>query len=737
MKKWIAIILVFLLSFTFIGCRDDNGEDDPNKKIEIQDIVIEADKQEIDVDEELQLTAKVMPAEADQAVIWSSKDPSIVTVDQTGKIVGKSAGTTEVVATSKVNSRVSKPINITVVSPVKYDDPTGVKLTAKKAEVAIDWTITLTATVEPETASQKVIFSSSDESIATVSDKGIVSGVAVGKVTITVKVEANQELTDSYFVTVIEKVTPEEEILNPELVSIDGETSVTEGRKIGLIASVEPNGVSQNVVWSSSDETIATVNMYGQITGLKAGEVYIFAASAKDTSIKAMIKITVKAKPVEEPYPDMKGYTIEIMAQALGEHDPFLQDYKAVDKTAKQDAWKEVQDKFNVILKVTSYPSTAPWGPDRIKYLNDNAKVGKAESDIFVSTTEWIKDLVEGNSIVDTTSYYRSYGENTLPAPMKASATYKNGLYAIPTSLVANIYVEQGLFYNYRLIKSLGLESPAKLFNENKWTYKDFEEYVKQASTQLKEGQSVLSGEPALYFMGMVNAAGSKLADTNRLEINLDFYKNQYAELVIDTLRRIKVDVGWGDNGWDATVDSFNKGDSIFQSGEYWFVGTSNRWSKDMWDEGGNSEYGYVPYPYPNSKTNEDTRTLYSGGSCYMMNAGREYPSGITQKDIYRAFVTMMLWTERNMEEDAQYSKETAMRQAAEARLSDPASVIAITSFKENKVIFDPFMRLLSDWNNIGPAIRSVVMDGKDYTEAIETVKSKYLEKLLELYGGQ
>lgn len=65
--------------------------------------------------------------------------------------------------------------------------PTGVTLNYRSRTIAAGTTVQLKASIEPEEAVDKsVTWSSSDESIATVSDTGLVTGVAIGEATITV-----------------------------------------------------------------------------------------------------------------------------------------------------------------------------------------------------------------------------------------------------------------------------------------------------------------------------------------------------------------------------------------------------------------------------------------------------------------------------------------------------------------------------------------------------------------------
>lgn len=72
-------------------------------------------------------------------------------------------------------------------SPVIDVPVTGVTVSPTSDSIAVSETLTLTATVAPEDATNKAVtWGTSDDTIATVSDAGVVTGVAAGTATITV-----------------------------------------------------------------------------------------------------------------------------------------------------------------------------------------------------------------------------------------------------------------------------------------------------------------------------------------------------------------------------------------------------------------------------------------------------------------------------------------------------------------------------------------------------------------------
>ena len=79
-----------------------------------------------------------------------------------------------------------------------------------------------------------------------------------------------------------------------ESVTVSGETTVAAKSQITLTATVLPAEVSNKAVtWSSSDETKATVDANGVVTGKAAGSVTITATSVADNTKKGTLDITV------------------------------------------------------------------------------------------------------------------------------------------------------------------------------------------------------------------------------------------------------------------------------------------------------------------------------------------------------------------------------------------------------------------------------------------------------------
>ena len=140
-------------------------------------------------------------------VTYTSSNTSVATVSATGLVTGVATGSATIIATAEAaNGTVSNTFAVTV-KPISV---TSVELNSNSETVKVGKTVTLVATVYPTNATNKnVSWSSSDTSVATVNNSGVVAGIAAGSATITVTT-ADGNKTASCVVTVNAASTAEE-----------------------------------------------------------------------------------------------------------------------------------------------------------------------------------------------------------------------------------------------------------------------------------------------------------------------------------------------------------------------------------------------------------------------------------------------------------------------------------------------------------------------------------------------
>ena len=244
---------------------------------------------------------KLKPANATYPTLtWTSSDPAVVAVDS-GKVKAVSGGKatlTGVLDEPNVKQQKSVKVQITVNQSAESLTISGGDTVGKGK------TLKLTATVLPETATnRKVNWSSSDDKIAKVTN-GTVSGVAVGTCTITATAADGSGVTATQKVTVIQAVTQ----LQPSAKS--KKPAITVGRSTTLSVEVSPkDATNKSVTWRSEDTSVATVDAAGKVTGIKAGTCNIIVTAADGSGKSVKIPVTVEPKiPLDATKFTRSGY---------------------------------------------------------------------------------------------------------------------------------------------------------------------------------------------------------------------------------------------------------------------------------------------------------------------------------------------------------------------------------------------------------------------------------------------
>lgn len=232
-------------------------------------------------------------------VTWKSSNPNVATVDSSGNVKAIAPGTATITVISSDGGKVAT-CNVEVIALSKK--LTGISLNKTELTMELDAEETLTVNFNPEYAENKNIkWSSSNTKIAKVSN-GKITPVKPGKVEIkAVSEDGNYEA--------VCQVT----VLSPPIESIkfaQTKQSVALGSTITLKTVSTPTDTAiNNPIWTSSDETVATVKD-GVLTALKLGTT-IITISNEDGSIKAETTITVVEKVASDLSIKVKGYDLK------------------------------------------------------------------------------------------------------------------------------------------------------------------------------------------------------------------------------------------------------------------------------------------------------------------------------------------------------------------------------------------------------------------------------------------
>lgn len=234
----------------------------------------------------------------DKKVTWKSSNTNIVTVDESGNIKAISPGSATITAISN-DGEYESSSKITVKSldrSLKSISINKTELTLKVGESE-----TLSINYNPSYASNKeVSWSSSNNDIVTV-DNGKVTAIKPG--TVEIKATSKEGNHES-----ICKVT----VLFPPIESIkferDKQTVYVGSTTTLKTISTPEDSMINNPVWSSSDETIATIEN-GELTALNVGKTTV-TISDSEGKVTASTEITVIEKPTEELKITIDGYNL-------------------------------------------------------------------------------------------------------------------------------------------------------------------------------------------------------------------------------------------------------------------------------------------------------------------------------------------------------------------------------------------------------------------------------------------
>ncbi|MEY8515808.1 Ig-like domain-containing protein [Lachnospiraceae bacterium 29-84] len=277
---------------------------------------------------------------------YSSSDESVATVDMDGKITGVKAGEATITTTLSLSSREKRELTTKVT--VKEQAVTGITLDQSAATVKVGARLALKATVTPEDATDKSVkWTTSDDAIATVSSSGSVYGKKAGKVTITATAANGM------------KATCEVTVENVEVtgITLSQTTAAMEiGEAITLRATVAPsNATNKTVVWTSSNEKVATV-ANGTVIAVARGKATITAASA-DGKVKATCEVTVGGGEIAVTGISLSKSTLTL---ETGKSATLTATVAPADATNKTVTWKSSNTSIATVVngKVTAGKKT-------------------------------------------------------------------------------------------------------------------------------------------------------------------------------------------------------------------------------------------------------------------------------------------------------------------------------------------------------------------------------------------
>ncbi len=247
-------------------------------------VTVKASTTKLDLGCATQLKATVSPSDSySKDVVWTSSDTEKATVSASGVDTAKNAGKVTITCTTVAGAKKAETEILCKIPPE------AIKLNKTSATLLLNKSTTLKASFTPaDTTIKTVKWSSSNPSVVKVSSGGKVTAVAIGSATITAK-SSDGGLKATCFITVPRRATGIR--LNKTSANVDLNGKYT------LKATVLPaDATYDDVTWSSSNRSIATVSSEGVVTGKALGKAIITATSV-DGGFKKSCAVTVIIPP--------------------------------------------------------------------------------------------------------------------------------------------------------------------------------------------------------------------------------------------------------------------------------------------------------------------------------------------------------------------------------------------------------------------------------------------------------
>ena len=276
----------------------------------------------LNVGETKQLSAVVAPSTAsNKNVTWSTSSGNVATVNSSGLVTAVGNGTATITART-ASGGYTDTCTVTVSTPV-----TGVSLSSSSLTIDKNGTHQLTATVSPETASNKTVsWSTSDPDVASVSQIGLVTAVGGGTADITVTTEDGSYTAQC-------KVTVNVPVIGVLFDEVSASMGMDSSTTLGYTV-LPPDASNKSVTWQSSNTAVAMVDAdTGVITPVGPGgteitvttvdgnfsdTLFLMVTSSLDTAKLTIVTESGYCPDFATVYNKVSGYVVEYPGIPVG-----------------------------------------------------------------------------------------------------------------------------------------------------------------------------------------------------------------------------------------------------------------------------------------------------------------------------------------------------------------------------------------------------------------------------------
>lgn len=366
--------------------------------------------QEINIDAQLTATDGRTP---DDQVLWKIENNSNDYVTESAKsstnlrLMGNAEGKVKITAYSEANpNKVKKVFYVEVLKKCDYitiydsreREMSGTKNMNVNSKLNLSAQLTIKGNYPLNHKDKVKSWTSSDPTVATVDEKGVVTALSVGEAEITVTTSSDQ--TKSFYVNVF--ITSSVSLSGVEK-STDGKSLPTASVEIGRTKWLDVTVMNQDssvsgvdCVWTSSDENVATVSYEGEITAKNVGTTVITVKSGAQSE-SCLLTVTASVRDVV--YDEIPAYT----------YDPTVKAYMPKPKLTLENGTVLVENKdYTVEYEDNTEVGWAKMHITGIGYYDD--------SDITIEFQIAAKQLADSDIEISRIALQKCTGEDIEPA---------------------------------------------------------------------------------------------------------------------------------------------------------------------------------------------------------------------------------------------------------------------------------------------------------------------------------
>ena len=265
----------------------------PYREVFPKSVSIKADKTTLGIGEKINVVANVRPSDScDTDVTWTSSDRTVASVSG-GIVTAKGYGTATITAETFNGKTGSIKITVKEITA----DKVVISGVPDGSDIYIGHTFDLTAKITPDNVDDPtLVWSSSNNEVATVSENGSVVALSEGKTEI--RATASNGTYGKVVIKVKEKHVQTVDIAEEEM-------TIFLGDEFTLKATITPgDATDQQLLWTTQDPAVVSVSETGHLAALDRGEttVCVTSANGKSDTIKIVVKeILAESVRIEAP----------------------------------------------------------------------------------------------------------------------------------------------------------------------------------------------------------------------------------------------------------------------------------------------------------------------------------------------------------------------------------------------------------------------------------------------------